>query len=154
MQFNPYFDLADITHWWCSSGITPLPIGDGMFGSPYFSTKWSTSVSASEYAEPVGIDDSITKISQTWRRSDYRVLQLESIDNLLPYRMKIYTAFNLAIWLRLVKFKERKISKFWFLNFNHMNHHWGISKNWIISEDRSEERRVGKECRSRWSPYH
>ena len=23
-----------------------------------------------------------------------------------------------------------------------------------ISEARSEERRVGKECRSRWSPYH
>ena len=24
----------------------------------------------------------------------------------------------------------------------------------IIEEKRSEERRVGKECRSRWSPYH
>src|SRR5689334_24107985 len=24
----------------------------------------------------------------------------------------------------------------------------------VISGDRSEERRVGKECRSRWSPYH
>ena len=23
-----------------------------------------------------------------------------------------------------------------------------------ISQARSEERRVGKECRSRWSPYH
>ena len=23
-----------------------------------------------------------------------------------------------------------------------------------VSFDRSEERRVGKECRSRWSPYH
>src|SRR6476620_12391284 len=23
-----------------------------------------------------------------------------------------------------------------------------------ITNDRSEERRVGKECRSRWSPYH
>ena len=23
-----------------------------------------------------------------------------------------------------------------------------------FDEDRSEERRVGKECRSRWSPYH
>src|SRR5260370_39181398 len=23
-----------------------------------------------------------------------------------------------------------------------------------VQEDRSEERRVGKECRSRWSPYH
>ena len=25
--------------------------------------------------------------------------------------------------------------------------------SWILAE-RSEERRVGKECRSRWSPYH
>ena len=24
----------------------------------------------------------------------------------------------------------------------------------LWQEDRSEERRVGKECRSRWSPYH
>ena len=24
----------------------------------------------------------------------------------------------------------------------------------VVAEDRSEERRVGKECRSRWSPYH
>ena len=24
----------------------------------------------------------------------------------------------------------------------------------LTAEDRSEERRVGKECRSRWSPYH
>src|SRR2546425_445462 len=24
----------------------------------------------------------------------------------------------------------------------------------VASNDRSEERRVGKECRSRWSPYH
>ena len=26
--------------------------------------------------------------------------------------------------------------------------------NGIYKKDRSEERRVGKECRSRWSPYH
>src|SRR3712207_8180405 len=25
---------------------------------------------------------------------------------------------------------------------------------WPLGYDRSEERRVGKECRSRWSPYH
>ena len=24
----------------------------------------------------------------------------------------------------------------------------------IVKDTRSEERRVGKECRSRWSPYH
>src|ERR1035441_2361548 len=26
--------------------------------------------------------------------------------------------------------------------------------DWKTCESRSEERRVGKECRSRWSPYH
>ena len=26
--------------------------------------------------------------------------------------------------------------------------------NWASNIARSEERRVGKECRSRWSPYH
>ena len=24
----------------------------------------------------------------------------------------------------------------------------------LVTHNRSEERRVGKECRSRWSPYH
>ena len=27
-------------------------------------------------------------------------------------------------------------------------------KTGVADDDRSEERRVGKECRSRWSPYH
>src|SRR5438034_9925200 len=30
----------------------------------------------------------------------------------------------------------------------------GQAESWDISPDRSEERRVGKECRSRMSPYH
>ena len=30
----------------------------------------------------------------------------------------------------------------------------GNYTNPVIFADRSEERRVGKECRSRWSPYH
>ena len=29
-----------------------------------------------------------------------------------------------------------------------------IGDNAAMAADRSEERRVGKECRSRWSPYH
>ena len=28
----------------------------------------------------------------------------------------------------------------------------GVANQWAVK--RSEERRVGKECRSRWSPYH
>src|SRR3989442_2011523 len=30
----------------------------------------------------------------------------------------------------------------------------GLVPNTELAEKRSEERRVGKECRSRWSPYH
>src|SRR2546430_5160857 len=29
-----------------------------------------------------------------------------------------------------------------------------VAERWNVSRERSEERRVGKECRSRWSPYH
>ena len=31
---------------------------------------------------------------------------------------------------------------------------WNLAEKWKHSAVRSEERRVGKECRSRWSPYH
>ena len=31
---------------------------------------------------------------------------------------------------------------------------FGEAPDYTIKADRSEERRVGKECRSRWSPYH
>src|SRR2546422_9709319 len=31
--------------------------------------------------------------------------------------------------------------------------HYGLDRLWADAK-RSEERRVGKECRSRWSPYH
>ena len=30
----------------------------------------------------------------------------------------------------------------------------GVIEKLKLLTDRSEERRVGKECRSRWSPYH
>ena len=30
----------------------------------------------------------------------------------------------------------------------------GAAAGALLNIDRSEERRVGKECRSRWSPYH
>ena len=31
---------------------------------------------------------------------------------------------------------------------------WDLKQNYESMIPRSEERRVGKECRSRWSPYH
>ena len=46
----------------------------------------------------------------------------------LPYRMKIYTEFDLATSLRLVKFMELNVSEFWVFNFTYINYHYKISK--------------------------
>ena len=53
----------------------------------------------------------------------------------ISYRMKIYTEFNLDTWLRLVKFTELNISKFWVLNSNYISYHWEILKfkyKWLV----------------------
>ena len=59
---------------------------------------------------------------------------------------------------------EERIKKMWYMYT--MEYYSTIKKNkimpfaatWmdleIVILSRSEERRVGKECRSRWSPYH
>ena len=50
---------------------------------------------------------------------------------------------KLAIhWTPMAKIQYSEVITFW------------IEKTETISLCRSEERRVGKECRSRWSPYH
>ena len=38
------------------------------------------------------------------------------------------------------------------MGYLHEGHQSLIKKS--VEQNRSEERRVGKECRSRWSPYH
>ena len=39
-------------------------------------------------------------------------------------------------------------------NMSHMDHDMTETDHSQMNMNRSEERRVGKECRSRWSPYH
>ena len=70
--------------------------------------------------------------------------------------------------------KEQTLNKDWSENYEHSRQKWCVflsqtrharvqlvmtskqNKTKLKSkeQDRSEERRVGKECRSRWSPYH
>ena len=57
--------------------------------------------------------------------------------------MRIYIA-------NLGKYNEGELVGAWFtppVDFEEVKERIGLN-------DRSEERRVGKECRSRWSPYH
>ena len=62
---------------------------------------------------------------------DFIIQRDEQILNTVKARTKDFSTLSLLKLLYQVKTKEMS-----------------------FSELRSEERRVGKECRSRWSPYH
>ena len=73
-----------------------------------------------------------------------KMIYPESLEKLINYYKKLpgigeKNAERLA--LATLNFKEEDLDKF-----------SDSLKN--IKKIRSEERRVGKECRSRWSPYH
>ena len=53
--------------------------------------------------------------------------------------------------VEIVRIKDVIIEKI-SANDEELEHIFGCSKR--QAAERSEERRVGKECRSRWSPYH
>ena len=58
--------------------------------------------------------------------------------------------FGTGLFLRVYNLKGSPSS----LNYDEVA--WGYNAYSVMrtGRDRSEERRVGKECRSRWSPYH
>ena len=54
-----------------------------------------------------------------------------------------------SISYEFIDYRERPISEKQYEDFKDAV---GIEE--LVNRRRSEERRVGKECRSRWSPYH
>ena len=74
--------------------------------------------------------------------------------------MALYAAYNIVKAIR--NFGKRGYAKFSGLILNARNTENEYEKvseaarelKGEITSSRSEERRVGKECRSRWSPYH
>ena len=70
-----------------------------------------------------------------------KIIGVNNLMNRLPLTASSLYAKNLFSFIRNLFSKEKK-------DFN-IN-----LEDEIIEKTRSEERRVGKECRSRWSPYH
>ena len=60
----------------------------------------------------VGSSDSVAEVNAVTREGYAVSPKYVSLYTDIPYRMKIYTEFNLATWLRLVKFMEINISEF------------------------------------------
>ena len=62
-------------------------------------------------------------------------------------------------YLHDLHFKELALQRGQFIFLTRICENTGINQNDLslllkVDKSRSEERRVGKECRSRWSPYH
>ena len=74
------------------------------------------------------------------KEDGYRVL----VDRLWPRGMK-KDAAKIDLWMKDVAPSDRLRKSF---------HHDAMKWSDFQKKYRSEERRVGKECRSRWSPYH
>ena len=65
-------------------------------------------------------------------------------------------------WVKteIAKARKREIREYYIPDFTRWKDHDSFQEEFkkllrdLKKPDRSEERRVGKECRSRWSPYH
>ena len=68
----------------------------------------------------------------------------------MKYMLLIYD--NEQAWAKLSENEQRKI----YADYGQFTQETKSSGNYLAGAKlhRSEERRVGKECRSRWSPYH
>ena len=72
------------------------------------------------------------------------------------YSQSLKCEMNVGVYL-LPKVANEKLPVLYWLSGLTCNEQNFITKSGMqryAAEHRSEERRVGKECRSRWSPYH
>ena len=81
------------------------------------------------------------------------------ISSYIATKNKDTISNDFDIWLDLLEkdnkitvYEKNDIKKYHNARENILNQHDMLMME--INEKRSEERRVGKECRSRWSPYH
>ena len=83
-------------------------------------------------------------------KDDYDMIESALYERLIADGRKNDMAYRLSSWRaesEAVKEQDRKSTR---LNSSHERE----SISYAVFCLRSEERRVGKECRSRWSPYH
>ena len=84
------------------------------------------------------------KIHKKWGGVYPALAKREHQKNLVPVLIKALKKSN------LLKIKKKQIPNSKLENLNSILER----EPELLKQIRSEERRVGKECRSRWSPYH
>ena len=96
-------------------------------------------------------------VSKSWNKEE--VVYEEVFDS---YSMDLNT-FRAQLNVRLAEFNENEDGYTYYISSGARNYYQATdaaklkgceSVTISVTCSRSEERRVGKECRSRWSPYH
>ena len=105
---------------------------------PYTTLFRSTSQGAGNYFDIYRGDLNMVSFVDDWYKEDWQASSLTLEGDL-----------GFAQLVAAVSYHERDGAGVW--DITNYAHYW--SHNYCF-DSRSEERRVGKECRSRWSPYH
>ena len=117
--------------------FTKMSNGEILHKTAYFNSKAQTIINNIEIPEALQLtkQQMLNMIAQ-WV-SEGSGWTIQSVDN---------------HYLNIVQYQPMKGSSYIKLPQELRNSAKGLIN--MKNEDRSEERRVGKECRSRWSPYH
>src|SRR5260221_1178548 len=130
-----------------------LPSAMGPMTGTQFAIDWRTAWAAPlECPEPSCADDSSTALFWT-TRSPRSVAASQSCRTERPSSRPIIAKVAQAVQARAVP-APTEIAISVDRTTRPISEHFGDTLHRTSCFPRSEERRVGKECRSRWSPYH
>ena len=101
--------------------------------------------------------DAIFRVENEDRYDDRDVIitnLIDSYDRLIEFGQKHLNYLFVLDGIVNVNARDRILREIVSNTLAHRDYSSGFPAKMIIDTTRSEERRVGKECRSRWSPYH
>ena len=81
-------------------------------------------------------------------------IKIQDVDKIEELNNLIIQGDNLLVLQQLVKQYANKVKLIYIDPPYNTGNSSFLYKDKMPRAERSEERRVGKECRSRWSPYH
>ena len=100
--------------------------------------------------------DANLKGGKVWDEVPFPLLIMPNTNQAITIQPEAFHLMNPMEFLadQYVSFEASYHLKGWILNRIPLINLLQLREVASISAERSEERRVGKECRSRWSPYH
>ena len=110
-----------------------------------------------KYVATTITEDDLRKISNQLEKSIGGFFKIQTVFSIMLYMLMIYLLAKLIVeknadsisMVKILGYSNGEVGRL----YNRATA-FVVAVSLIVCLTRSEERRVGKECRSRWSPYH